>query len=148
MLVGAFAVVILGIAALQLDEVAPLTAPTSDVAGMLIPTGACVVTDETSLTISANRFASLRPGCPDVIDSLATTLNLSHGVSIQAGAASSKYVVAAWQSIISRADYVWLSPGNARRIPWTYELSSWFRRNFRPVGPYDPIIGRLYVRVR
>ena len=63
MLVGAFAVVILGIAALQLDEVAPLTAPASAVAGMLIPTGACVVTDETSLTISANRFASLRPGC-------------------------------------------------------------------------------------
>lgn len=147
MLVGAFAVVILGIAALQLDEVAPLTAPASAAAGILIPTGACVVTDETSLTISANRFASLRPGCPDVIDSLATTLNLSHGVSIQGGAASSKYVVAAWQSIISRAEYVWLSPGNARRIPWTHELSSWFHRNFRPVGSYDPIIGRLYVRV-
>ena len=147
MLVGAFAVVILGIAALQLDEVAPLTAPASAAAGILIPTGACVVTDETSLTISANRFASLRPGCPDVIDSLATTLNLSHGVSIQGGAASSKYVVAAWQSIISRAEYVWLSPGNARRIPWTHELSSWFRRNFRPVGSYDPVIGRLYVRV-
>ena len=147
MLVAAFAVVILGVAALQLDEVAPLSAPTSAAVGRLIPKGACVVTDVTPLTISANRFASLRPGCPDIIDSLATTLVLSHGVSVQGGAASSRYVVAAWQSILSRAEYVWLSPGNARRIPWTHELSSWFRQNFRPVGPYEPVIGQLYVRV-
>jgi hypothetical protein len=147
MLVAAFAVVILGVAALQLDEVAPLSAPTSAAVVRLIPKGACVVTDVTPLTISANRFASLRPGCPDIIDSLATTLALSHGVSVQGGAASSRYVVAAWQSILSRAEYVWLSPGNARRIPWTHELSSWFRQNFRPVGPYEPIIGQLYVRV-
>ena len=147
MLVAAFAVVILGVAALQLDEVAPLSAPTSAAVGRLIPKGACVVTDVTPLTISANRFASLRPGCPDIIDSLATTLVLSHGVSVQGGAANSRYVVAAWQSILSRAEYVWLSPGNARRIPWTHELSSWFRQNFRPVGPYEPVIGQLYVRV-
>ena len=147
MLVTAFVVVILGVAGLQLDEVAPLSAPTSAAVGRLIPMGACVVTDETPLTISANRFASLRPGCPDIIDSLATTLALSHGVSVQGGAARSRYVVAAWQSILSRADYVWLSPGNARRIPWTHELSSWFRQHFRPVGPYGPITGQLYVRV-
>ena len=147
MLVVAFAVVILGVAALQLDEVAPLSAPTGVAVGQLIPKGACVVTDVTSLTISANRFASPRPGCPDIIDSLATTLTLSHGVSVQGGAASSRPVVAAWQSILSRAEYVWLSPGNARRIPWTHELSSWFRHNFRPVGPYEPIMGQLYVRV-
>lgn len=146
MLVVAFAVVILGVAALQLDEVAPLSAPTSVAVGRLIPEGACVVTDVTSLTISANRFVSLRPGCPDIIDSLATTLALSHGVSVQGGAANSRSVVAAWQSILSRAQYVWLSPGDARRIPWTHELSSWFRQNFRPVGPYEPIIGQLYVR--
>jgi hypothetical protein len=147
MLVAAFAVVILGVAALQLDEVAPLSAPTSAAVGRLIPKGACVVTDVTPLTISANRFASLRPGCPDIIDSLATTLTLSHGVSVQGGAASSGRVVAAWQSIFSRADYVWLSPENARRIPWTPELSSWFRRNFRPVGLDGPATGQLYVRV-
>ena len=146
-LVAAFAAVILGAAALQLSEVAPLGVPTSAAVGRLIPEGACVVTDETPLTVSANRFTSLRPGCPDIIDSLATTLALSHGVSVQGGAARNTHVVAAWQSILSRADYAWLSPGNARRIPWTPELRSWFRRNFRPVGPYNPITGQLYVRV-
>jgi hypothetical protein len=89
----------------------------------------------------------LRADCPDIIDSLATTLVLSHGVSVQGGAASSGPVVAAWQSILGRADYVWLSPENARRIPWTHELSSWFRQNFRPAGPYSPATGQLYVRV-
>ena len=145
-LVAVFAVVILCVAALQLHEVAPLTAPTSAAAGRLIPSGACVVTDKTILTISADRFAPLRADCPDIIDSLATTLALSHGVSVQGGAASSGHVVAAWQSILSRAEYVWLSPENARRIPWTQELSSWFRRNFRPAGPYSPETGQLYVR--
>ena len=146
-LAAVFAVVILGVAALQVHEVAPLRAPTSAAAGRLIPKGACVVTDKTLLTISANRLAPLRADCPDIIDSLATTLTLSHGVSVQGGAASSGRVVAAWQSIFSRADYVWLSPENARRIPWTPELSSWFRRNFRPVGPDGPATGQLYVRV-
>jgi len=146
-LLAVFAVVILGVAALQLAEVAPLRAPASPAAGRLIPRGACVVTDKTILTISANRFAPVRADCPDIIDSLATTLVLSHGISVQGGAASSGAVVAAWQSILGRAGYVWLSPENARRIPWTQELSSWFRQNFRPAGPYSPATGQLYVRV-
>jgi hypothetical protein len=146
-LAAVFAVAILGVAALQLHEVATLSAPTSAAAGRLIPSGACVVTDKTTLTVSANRLAPLRADCPDIIDSLATTLVLSHGVSVQGGAASSRHVVAAWQSILSRAEYVWLSPENARRIPWTPELSGWFQQNFRPAGPYGPATGQLYVRV-
>ena len=144
---AAFAVVIVGLAALELHEVAPVSVPTTVAAGRLIPAGACVVTDETPLTISADRFTPLRPGCPDVIDSLATTLALSHGVSVQGGAANSGPVVAAWQSILSRADYVWLSPGNTRRIPWTPELTTWFRRTFRPVRWHGPGTGQLYARV-
>jgi alpha-1,2-mannosyltransferase len=144
---GAFAAVVLGTAALQVSTVAALSVPSSTAAGRVIPDGACVVTDETSLLISANRFAAAPPGCPDIIDSLATTLVLSHGVSIQAGAARSARLVSAWQSFLSRAEYVWLSDGNTRRIPWTPELSSWFGEHFRPAGPYVPGTGQLFVRV-
>jgi alpha-1,2-mannosyltransferase len=144
---GAFTAVILGTAALQVSTVASLSVQSSAAAGRVIPDGACVVTDETSLLISANRFAAARPGCPDIIDSLATTLVLSHGVSIQAGAARSARLVSAWQSFLSRADYVWLSDGNTRRIPWTPELRSWFGEHFRPVGPYTSATGQLFVRV-
>jgi alpha-1,2-mannosyltransferase len=147
-LMAAFAVVIAAIAVIQVAEVAPARVTSSAAIGRLIPTGACVVTDETSVAISADRFASPGPGCSDVIDSLATTLVLSHGVSVQAGAAKSAPVVAAWQAILGRSDYVWLSGGNARRIPWTPALTAWFHRNFRPVGPSDPTLGQLYVRER
>jgi alpha-1,2-mannosyltransferase len=145
--VAAFTAVVLGVAAFQLSTVATLSVPSSAAAGRLIPDGACVVTDQTSLLISANRFAAAHPGCPDIIDSLATTLVLSHGVSIQAGAAHSARLVSAWQSFFSRAEYVWLSGGNARRIPWTPELRSWFGEHFQPAGPYVRGTGQLFVRV-
>jgi alpha-1,2-mannosyltransferase len=144
---GAFAAVVLGIAALQVSTVAALSVPSSAAVGRVIPGGACVVTDETSLLISADRLAAAGPGCPDIIDSLATTLVLSHGVSIQAGAAHDEQVVSAWQSFLSRADYVWLSDGNTRRIPWTPELRSWFGKHFQPTGPDVPGTGQLFVRV-
>jgi hypothetical protein len=147
-LLAAFAVVLAAMAVVQVAEVAPASVTSSAATGRLIPEGACVVTDETSVTISAGRFAAVGPGCSDVIDALATTLVLSHGVSVQAGAAKSAAVVAAWRAILSRSDYVWLSGGNARRIPWTPALTAWFHRNFRPVGPSDPSLGQLYVRER
>jgi hypothetical protein len=58
-------------------------------------------------------------------------------------------VVAAWQDILSRADYVWLSPNNARRIPWTPELSSWFSAHFQPlhVRGHARGLGQVYQRV-
>ena len=147
-LMAAFAVVIAGVAVLQVAEVATASATSSAAIGRLIPKGACVVADETSLAISADRFASPGPGCSDIIDSLATTLVLSHGVSVQAGAAKSAAVVAAWQAILGRSDYVWLSGGNPRRIPWTPALTAWFHQNFQPVGPSSPSLGQLYVRER
>ena len=147
-LVAAFAVVIAGSAVLQVAEVATASVASSAAIGRLIPKGACVVTDETSVAISADRFASPGPGCSDIIDSLATTLVLSHGVSVQAGAAKLPSVVAAWQAILGHSDYVWLSGGNPRRIPWTPALTAWFHQNFRPVGPSNPSLGQLCVRER
>jgi hypothetical protein len=147
-LLAVFAVVIAAMTVIQVAEVVPARVTSSATTGRLIPKGACVVTDETSIVISADRFASPGPGCSDVIDALATTLVLSHGVSVQAGAAKSASVVAAWQAVLSRSDYAWLSGGNARRIPWTRALTAWFHANFRPVGPFDPSLGQLYVRER
>jgi hypothetical protein len=115
-----------------------------------IPPGACVVTDEVSLTISSDRFTAARPGCPDVVDSLATTLVLSGGISDQGGALNMPSVVAAWQSILSRADYVWVSTNSDRRIPWLQKpvpspLWVWFTQRFTPVtGKTD--LGQLFKR--
>jgi alpha-1,2-mannosyltransferase len=140
---------ILLVAALQIRETFPLQQSTGQTMAHLIPKGSCVVTDEASLTIAADRFAGLPPGCPDIVDSLAATLVLSNGVSVQGGADHMPRVVAAWKAWLDKADYVWLSPGHgsARRIPWTPGLSAWFNASFAKLGPYRAGTGQLYVRV-
>jgi alpha-1,2-mannosyltransferase len=135
------AVVTLAVAAVQARALAPLSVPDGAQVGRLIPPGACVVTDQVSDLISADRFDTPH-GCPEIIDSLATTLVISHGVSIQGGAGKMPAVVGAWRSILGRARYVLLAPGSARRIP----PSAWFRENFAPVGRYYPGIGQLFER--
>ena len=148
--VAATGVLVLAVALLQAHEVSGLKAPDVYPDQALIPAGACVVTDETSMAIAANRFTAARPGCPDVIDSLAVTLVSGNGVSVQGGAAALPQVVAEWQSIFSRAQYVWLSPTNTRRIPWTPALSLWFTTHFQqltPAGGRGAGLGRVYVQV-
>jgi alpha-1,2-mannosyltransferase len=133
--------VILAAAVIDVHELAPLKVPDGTRIGQLIPPGTCVVADEASDLISADRF-NVPSGCPDVIDSLATTLAFSNGISIQDGAGHLPAVVDGWQSILSHAQYVLLSPGSARRIP----ASAWFQRDFRPVSAYQAGIGQLWER--
>jgi hypothetical protein len=68
-----------------------------------------------------------------VVDALAQTLVLSHGVSPAGGAGSQQAVVSAWESIFSRAQYVWLTGGYQNRIPWTPQLDAWFQAHFHQV---------------
>ncbi|MGZ4435297.1 MAG: hypothetical protein ACXVW7_16985, partial [Trebonia sp.] len=144
--VRAFAVLIVLIAALQIRETFPLQQTTAESRAFLVPPGSCLVTDEASLAIGADRFAGRPPGCPDIVDALAATLVLSNGVSVQGGAEDMPQVVAAWQSWLGEADYVWLSPNNARRIPWTPALTAWFDAHFTKLGGYNIITGQLYTR--
>jgi hypothetical protein len=141
---GAFLVV----ASFQAWELSGQRAPDVHADTALIPPGACVVSDEIALTIAANRFTAGSGGCPDVLDSLATTLVAGNGVSVQGGAKALPQVVADWKAIFARADYVWLSGSSARRIPWTPELQAWFARDFRPLRPPTGQVseGQVYVR--
>ena len=147
--ISAVAVAIALVAVLQIRETFPLRQSSGEAMAHLIPKGACVVTDEASLTIAADRFDNQPPGCPDIIDSLAATLVLSNGVSVQGGANQMPQVVATWKAWLGKADYVWLSPahGSRRRIPWTPELSAWFNATFTKLGSYKAGTGQLYVRV-
>jgi hypothetical protein len=147
--VRVFAVLIMLVAVVQIREIYPTRHSGAENVAHEIPPGACVFSDEVSLQIAADRFTNLPPGCPDIIDSLAATLVLSDGVSVQGGAQNMPAVVAQWQTWFSRADYVWLSPekGSRRRIPWTTGLSDWFNANFVKIGAYSPATGQLYQRV-
>jgi hypothetical protein len=145
---AAVAVVILAVAAVEARELAPAHVPASPAsASALVPVGSCLVADQVSFAIAANRFAAPSPGCPDVIDSLAVTLALSGGVSPQGGAGQAPRVVAGWEAIFGKAHYVWLSGGVAARIPWTPALRSWFAAHFRLLAAYPGYgASKLYVR--
>jgi hypothetical protein len=141
-----FAVLIVLVTVLQVREMYPLQQSGAQALASEIPPGACLVTDEVSLTIAADRFARPPAGCPDIIDSLADTLVLSNGVSVQGGAQNMPAVVGQWQTWLAKADYVLLSPGYKRRIPWAPGLSAWFNAEFIPVGGLSPVTGQLYQR--
>ena len=89
-----------------------------------------------SFAIAANRFTAPSGNCPDVVDSLATTLVLSRGVSPQGGAGQVPGVVAGWEAIFSKAQFAWVSAGAKSRIPWTSDFAAWFAGHFHPVATY------------
>jgi hypothetical protein len=136
------------VAGFQAWELSGLRASETGADAALIPPGACVVTDEISLAVAANRFTAGAGGCPDVLDALATTLVTDNGMSVQGGAGALSRVPATWKAVFSRARYVWLSSSSGRRIPWTKALTAWFARTFRPLDTRagDPGEGQVYVR--
>jgi hypothetical protein len=147
-LAGAVAVVILAVAGIEARELAPAHVPASPAnVSALVPAGSCLVADQVSFAVAADRFAAPSPGCPDLIDSLAVTLKLSGGVSPQGGAGRAPKVVAGWEAIFGQAKYVWLSGGAPARIPWTPALQSWFSAHFRLLAAYPGYgASKLYIR--
>jgi hypothetical protein len=110
----------------------------------VIPPGACVVTDEASLLISADRFFSTAPGCPVLVDGTGTSYALGHGQSaLTAGGVPAVAVV--WRQAFGAARYVLLTSYNQYRIAWTPQLRAYFRYHFTRVsGTWAPLT--LYVR--
>jgi hypothetical protein len=111
----------------------------------LIPPGACVLTDQVSVTLLANRFESTDPHCPQMVDSLGTTLALSHGLKPRTGAATVPAVNAWWKQAFSNAQYVLLTPSNVRRIAWPPSLQAYLASHFTQIYQ-SPNHLTLYVR--
>jgi hypothetical protein len=112
----------------------------------IVPSGACVVTDQASFLIAADRFYSGTPGCSDLIDAIGTDYALGHGRDATSGAARFPAVSATYQSAFRHAQYVWLSLRfNKRRIAWTPALRTYFRDHFTRVykdGKSDALYAR------
>ncbi len=143
----AAAIAILVMAAIQAraeSSLRPAVAPGAVAAAQrIIPPGACVLADQVSYTIAADRFPS-QPGCPHIVDAVGSDYSLSRGRNASTGAGRSPAVRALWLAALHRAQYVWLSTLSAKRIPWSVPgISAYFHRDFRrvPGGPAG-----LYVR--
>jgi alpha-1,2-mannosyltransferase len=143
-LIAVATALVLGLAVFQARELSGLHTTSIYPDKAVIPAGACVVTDEVSLTLAANRF-STRAGCPDVLDSLAATLVEDNGISVQGGAKASARAVSAWTWIFGHAQYVWLSSDSSRRIPWTHGLQRWFASHFKRLKVHRGL-GQVYER--
>src|SRR6185312_16399144 len=96
-----------------------LTGDAVSQARAVIPAGACVLTDQASYAIAANRFVSSVPGCVPIVDGVGTDYSLSRGRNAATGAQRVPAVRALWLNALRHAQYVWLSPQSFRRIPWT-----------------------------
>jgi len=126
------------------DSKTPTYASALTAIDRVIPPGACVVTDQASLLISADRFTSSAPGCAVVVDGTGTSYALGQGrTAVTAGSVPA--VAAVWQQAFRAARYVLLTRYNTNRIAWTAQLRAYFRDNFASVsGNWAPL--QLYVR--
>ncbi len=96
-----------------------------------IPSGACVVTDDSEFTVNANRFVANSPTCPLMVDALGTTIAISGSQDPSSPAAQG--AAPAWLSMFRRADYLLLTPLSYLRIPWNPALISYVKAHFEPV---------------
>jgi alpha-1,2-mannosyltransferase len=128
---SAVAIVFVAVTQFQAESVrAYVIGPAPRAIEYIIPPGACVLTDQVSMTILANRFYSDVPGCPQMVDGLATALALSNGKKPQDGAGYVPAVAAVWRQAFARAQIVLLSHNNTGRIAWTPALKAYFAANF------------------
>jgi alpha-1,2-mannosyltransferase len=109
-----------------------------------LPPGACVVSDQVSLLISANRFVPRGSGCPVILDGTGTSYALDHGQSALTSG-SSPAVAAVWRRAFGAAQYLCLTPYNRLRVAWSPPLRAYLRQHFTLVqGGWAPL--QLYVR--
>jgi len=132
--VTAAALAVVALAQFRFEAAVPrVIGPIPAAVDRLIPPGACVLTDQVSVTLAANRFESTDPHCPQMVDSLGTTLALSHGLKPRTGAGKVPAVSRWWQQAFSKAQYLLFTPSNVRRIAWNPELEAYLASHFREI---------------
>ena len=121
-------------------------------ADRLIPPGSCVLSNDPSLTVSADRFAPASPVCPAMVDAYGTLLAMTDGRKMLATPQEVHSVTALWSAEFARAPYAWLETGSQGQIPWTPALYAYFTSHFRLLGlvngpgAHDVPEGGLYAR--
>lgn len=142
--VAALTIVALPIAVPQAENTwnPTFSAGIAPVKRVILP-GACVVSDQASLLIAADRFVSSVPTCLPVVDGFGTSYALGGRSARAAGAVPA--VAEVWNRAFSAAQYVLLTRSSTLRIAWTPELRAYLRGNFVHVnGPWTEF--DLYVR--
>jgi len=122
----------------------PPVSPFGASAEALIPPGACVLTDWTSMVVLANRFVSTDPDCPKMVDSFGTGLALGNGRPVSDGGGRLPAVWHAWLADLEHAQFVWFSSPTTNRVPFVPPVVDYLETHFRRV-PGTPL--DLYERI-
>jgi hypothetical protein len=97
-----------------------------------VPAGSCVILDEVTAAIVADRFVPGGQGCPTMVDPFGTELALDPSAYSHRYGYSPAYV-AEWIGWLERADYVVLAYPRTDVLPWTPALVAWFASDYRLV---------------
>jgi hypothetical protein len=111
----------------------------------VVPPGDCVLSDQVSYLIAANRFVSDAPDCPAIDDGAGVNYALAHGLGALTGAGRVPAVAAEWHSALAHSQWVLLSYHAVRRIAWNAQLLDYFHHHFVRVNIDEPGL-RLYKR--
>lgn len=111
----------------------------------IVPPGACLVTSEASAAIAQDRYGSADPGCPVLVDSFGTVLDLTGGRAPSAAALRDPRVRRFWLALYQRADYLYLTHPRSPVVPSDARLRAYLRDHFRIVPVRTG--GTLYERV-
>jgi len=106
----------------------------------LVPAGACTITDDPSLLLTANRFVG-GGDCPAVVDSFYAWLDADPKHPPPNFGTPPRQLVDSWKRWMEQADYVVLSV-HTDRLPWNSELSAWFNERFELAGNVGPAVYR------
>lgn len=112
--------------------VSPATDPGGSIAAT-IPKGACVVFDEPTFAIIANRFDSFHPGCPAVVDTFASWLASDPAHPPPYSGPYPQAFVDTWRAWLGRADYLVQVAPRSDFIPWPADELAWFNANYKIV---------------
>ena len=108
----------------------------------VIPAGACVVSDYYVDLLAANRFTSVQPGCPDVVDPFGMYLAEDDGNPPHVASSFPVAFVLQWFSYLQAAQYVELKGPFNNEIPWTRTLIYWFQSSYTLAGRFTTIYPR------
>lgn len=100
-----------------------------------IPAHACIVTDDASFLVAANRLADRPPSCPATLD--AVGIGLVDAVRFGTASARTQMAdrVRQWEGVFSRADGVLLTRDQLQvALPWNLPLRRWFHGHFKEVS--------------
>jgi hypothetical protein len=132
-----FAVVLaMGMVPMQMSYAKRYLADSKDTADQLqaaIPAGSCVLLDQATTGIAADRFSSSAT-CPFVVDPYGTWVDrFPLHPPPYSGADLSPDLTALWKLWMTQADYVVQAWPPSTLIAWTPDLHTWFVHNYRAV---------------